>query len=735
MKTDLKSLQDSFESGFALSEGSRIEASTVINMFHNRQWGADQLIALENRGQPKETFNIIKLMTRTLQGYYATVVNKAVVEPKGYQDVTKATMLNDALKNVYEATEFDIVDDDIKMFGMLTGVFASYTSIKPSGVTDMFGRNEYKIEIEALNTEELIFDSASRKRDRSDSRANHRFRWMSEDAVKEEFGKNQATIDKLEEYSNHVSIDEAEYTYRYETEFVGKYTVDNMYLVVHTVAKTNKGLESVFWCGDIELSRTIIDYRDGLNPYTLVNLQNSNKAEYYGIFREVIEAQKAVNQALVQLQLLVNSNKVIVETDAVDDIDTFTDAVARVNGIIEVDDIKGVLIVNMSQDVLNQYTIIDNAFKRIKDVLGINDAMLGQAMASDSGRKVKLQKNTGLATLRYLTGPLELFHKRQAQLIVGLISQYYTAHQVLRVTDEITGTRFMEINTPLILPKLPPELASLVAQGMPIQYAFEAMITGQLSPEVQSAMQRDQQLQQAGAEHQQIMQVEQQQHKQMQTALVMQGKSPENMEFMPSTPAPPPANTVATMEPKDISQVIESSPQAMKNQKLQVKPEGMQLPDDLTYVYDEMMDPITGKPMKDKQGNILLIPVSTDDSKIDIKAYDITISPSSYDDEDEKAQLMMETVLSGQIGQFAQTVSPQHYAKMISLSIQTAKTKFSPEIAQMFNEMAMQLGANPQFEAYVREMSAGAPQQPEGGGQPGSKTMKLPQNTNEMREQ
>jgi hypothetical protein len=706
-------------------------------MYHNRQWSPEQILVLEGRGQPKETFNVIKLMTRTLIGYYATVVNQAVVEPRTYNDITKATIMNDALKTVYERTEFDMVDDDIKMFGMLSGLFISYTSVRASGKQDIFGRNEYELHIEDVNPEEVVIDPLSRKRDYSDARGIHRFKWVSEDEIKKVFGKNQATIDKLDEYANHVNIDEAEYTYRYDNEFVGKYKIDNMYLVVHSVIEG----ESIFWCGDVELSRTKLPYS---NPYRVTRLQKSNREEYYGIFREVIEPQKAINQALIQIQLLVNSNKVLVEDGAVEDIDEFSKLVSRVNAVLPVEDLQGIRIENMSQDIAQQYEIINNAFNRIQKVLGINDYMLGESFAADSGRKVKLQKNTGSMTLRYLTAPLEVFHKSQADLVVELISKYFTAHQVLRVTDDITGNRFVEINKPLMLPMLPPQLQQLVAMGLPVEYAYEALLTGHLNPMVQQALQAQQQWQQ----HSQAYQQEQQQLAQMQNQMQMQmvnsrmsGKAPALNGSIP----PPGPNPMEKLPKIDISKVIEKSPKAQINKAMSKKkpdaPEGM------TYLYEEMINPVTGEPETDKDGNILLIPQADEGTKIDLKEWDIVIKPSSYDDEDEKAQLMMEVMLNGPIGQFAMNVSPAYYAKMVSLNTQTMKTKNSPEIAKLFNDMAMQLGQNPEFEAYIRQMSAGVNPEQQGqmqddgnggmippgqqGGGPMSSGLKLPQNTNE----
>jgi len=298
-----------------------------------------------------------------------------------------------------------------------------------------------------------------------------------------------------------------------------------------------------------------------------------------------------------------------------------------------------------------------------------------------------------------------------------------------------------------LMPKLPPQLQQLVAQGMPIEYAFEAMLTGQMNPMVQQAMQQDQQLQQANQQYQQQAMQASQAQNQMQMQMVndkMSGEAP-----MPQLPPPPPqANNMATLPTIDMNEVVEGTPKAKINKAMQVK--RPQAPEGLTYLYEEMLNPITGEPEKDKDGNIYLMPVMQEGSKLDIKEYDIIIRPSTFDDEDEKAQLMMEVLLNGPSGQFVMNASPAYYAKMVSLNVQSLKTKHSPEIAQMFNEIAQNLGANPEFEAYMRTVASGVdPSADQGGnattddgnggtlppggmgGGPQSSTLKLPQNTNE----
>ncbi len=135
---------------------------------------------------------------------------------------------------------------------------------------------------------------------------------------------------------------------------------------------------------------------------------------------------------------MANTQKAFVENDAVEDMAEFTDAFNRVNAVIPVEDLNGIKIENLTRDVLDQYTIIDRALDRIQKVLGINDSFLGQAFASDSGRKVKLQQNQTVMAMNPVTNRISQFYRLLGWDMINLFKQYYNTNQVIRITDPVT---------------------------------------------------------------------------------------------------------------------------------------------------------------------------------------------------------------------------------------------------------------------------------------------------------
>lgn len=602
MKIDIETLRDTFQIGYDAYLDSKEEANKVEDLYHNRHYNQDQLDILANRGQPAETFNIVKLFARQLMGYYSTIINTVKVNPVQYSDIDLATMLNDVANQVMRDNSFDAEGEAIKLDGFLSGLFCSYIDVKETGKTDDFGRKLYKITMEHVPSSQIILDPMSTRADYKDARFIHRFKWVDKESMIKSFSKYK--VDKLEAYYNFLEVSDADFEFKYGERFQGIYKQHDNYLLVHTIMEDDKGdTWSIYWSDKEMLTKKKITYKEVKNPYRVTKLNNSDKVEHYGVFREVIESQNAINQALVQVQLMANSSKALVQNGAVDDIVKFTELFNRVNAVIPVNTLAGIDIKNLNNDIIQQYTIIDKAFDRIQRVLGINDSFLGMAYASDSGRKVKLQQNATMVALRYITTKLELYYKMVGWDIVNLVKQYYTANQVIRIADEAVGTRWLELNKPIMLPN---------SRG------------------------------------------------------------------------------------------------------------------ELEVVWDEDIDPATGEPTKDEYGNIIMVPLNDSRTDITFTEVDLEITTSSYNDEDEKNQLFLETVLNGNTGQALMTVNPAGFFKAASLSAKSVKSKYSQDISTILENTAAMLTPQPQMQAQLGNASDVSSQQ-----SPMSATLKLPQNTNE----
>ena len=578
MKPTIENLKDTFKISYEAFESSRKEALNVLDLYHNRQYTSEQLNVLELRGQPKETFNIIKLFGRMLLGYYSTIVNNVKVNPAKEDSIITASVLQDTTDYVFRTNNFASEGDKIKLDCILTGLMCSYTGVVATGEVDEFGRPKYGIRINHVPSLEIAIDPMSKLDDYSDARYIHRFKWVAEEEVDKLFGKGKR--EKIDAYYNHLEIDEAEFAYTYKNEFHGRYKRHDNYLIVHTVMMDKDKTWSTYWSGEEILSKEEVTYKEVKNPYRVQKLNTSNKVEFYGMFREVTETQNAINQALLKIQLMVNTQKAFVEDGAVANLAEFSDQFNRVNAIIPVKDLAGIKIENLTREVIDQYTVIDKALDRVQRVLSINDSFLGMAYASDSGAKVRLQQNASVVAQRYSTSKVEQFYRLLGWDIVNLIKQYFTAHDIIRVSDNYQGDKWVELNKPLQIP------------------------TGHIDPQT----------------------------------------------GVPQT----------------------------------------------RMVFEEVLNPASGEPVKDKENNIVLAPIPTLETDIAFSKADIEIDAVSFNDDDERNQVLLEQFINGPLGNILSQVNPAGYFQAGSLSVKNIKSKYSPELSKILDDTAAMMSAQQQ---------------------------------------
>ena len=443
-------LKETFQYSLDTYEKSQIEAQECRDMMTNRHYTHEQIAVLNSRGQPVETFNIVLMMTRALMGYLGKVQNRPEIKSRNNEAIDVATALNDYVGYTLDNNDFESVKRKFILDGLTSGLMIAYMDVIKTGAQDDYGRDIHDIKINYAPSYQCALDPMSKLDDHSDARFFHRFKWISQDNFIQLYGKTK--LDKATEGRNFTDRVEADKNYTENSfGYSGIYKAHEKYLVVHSIIRDRNGkYYSVQWHDEIILTRKEITFKDAKNPYIAVKVNDQlDIDEFYGPFREVVESQKAINQALIQIQLLINTSKAFVEEGAVESIDKFKEAFNRVNAVVEVEDLSGIKLEDMSRDILNQYTAIDKALQRIQLVLGVNDSFLGNAFASDSGRKVQIQANHSAGMLSYITGKVEIMMKRIGLQGVHLAKQYVSAEQVIRTTDHFVGDRYFKINEPV----------------------------------------------------------------------------------------------------------------------------------------------------------------------------------------------------------------------------------------------------------------------------------------------
>lgn len=448
----LMACRDAYKVSEEAYRDSILEGKEVINLYHNRQYTALQLAKIAENGQPAETFNVIKMMTNAIIGYMETITTSINVEPRYMSSATSALLLDDVVDYVLDKNDFEAINKRLKLDGILTGLMVCYEEVVDTGKTDDYGRPIIEIKLSHIPSWQIRIDPMSNLDDYSDADFINHFKWIREEKLIEMFGAEKIKV--LTEYHNFLDGDtEADYERQYKKGHeTGRYKQVDNYLIVKTVIKFKGKMWSVIWSDETILEQKEVSLNTNRFPFRVVKISLSDVAEYYGPLRDITETQKAINQALLQIQLLINTSKAFVEDNAVTNLDEFKELFQRVNAVVPVLDLQGIKIEDMSRDVQAQYAIIDQALIRIKAVLGINDSFLGQAFASDSGRKVALQSSSTASQLTMTTARVDFLFKMIGQDIVNLIQQFYKAEQIFRIADPLNAEHYVEINSPIKMP-------------------------------------------------------------------------------------------------------------------------------------------------------------------------------------------------------------------------------------------------------------------------------------------
>ena len=463
--TDLSSLFDSFKLSYENFEYSRKENERSRDYYHNRHYSTEQMDIFRRRNQPPETFNVIKSFADLLLGYYSSVVNAVKITPQQESDTLTARLLHDVVQYTLDYNRFSSQADKMKLEGILTGLMCVYYDVVETGKYDEFNRPILRIRITPIETRNVAIDPLSKEYDYSDARFIHHFEWVSEERIRDvliKSGKSEKKIDeiirRMPETYNHLREEDSEFYKEFNEYYFNGYNERyDLFLLVHSCVETselNKNGEkkrySVYWIHGEILDKVEITRKELKFPYRVQRIHSTDKVEYYGIFRSVLETQDTINQALARLQLIANSTKVIIEDNAVENPAQFEESINRVNSVIQVKSLNKIRIENQTKDVVELYAIIDKAYDRIKQVLGINDAFLGVGFAGDSGKKVKLLQNASLLALRFLTIRMEEMYRNIGTDLTSLIKETYTATEAIKITDDDTGDRWIKLNQPLM---------------------------------------------------------------------------------------------------------------------------------------------------------------------------------------------------------------------------------------------------------------------------------------------
>jgi hypothetical protein len=422
-QTRLNYLRDIFDEAKELNEFSHLEAREAYEYERGNQLPDDVKSILAQRGQPSRWENIYKSISNKIGGMKSMTKQEITAFPRRLVDRDKADTISKTLRAFQDSTEWwthkSRADRDLRLAGL------SIIEVKLKVIDEFDDEGVQLKEIEYLHIPilESYIDMYSNSPDFSDMRYFHHSRLMDSIHLKKLFPNAKLS------YSNKYDMIRVTKTwYRYDGE-----------------------IRCAIW-SDTELLEDIQSPYSNLNrfPIAIRKMYYSHRKEYYGMFRDVKPFQDSINNTMLRIINMLGSSKLLVESDAVDNISEFQDHYGLDNSITEVR--AGALKENKIKDISQNapiaqlMNIVQDARARAEQVIGLNSEALGNAVNRMSGYAIENRQNAGLVGLQEfmdISGYLDI---DIAEISIKMLEEHFSAEQTLIISDTDGQRRQIFIN-------------------------------------------------------------------------------------------------------------------------------------------------------------------------------------------------------------------------------------------------------------------------------------------------
>ncbi len=472
---DVGDLVRMFEESEDATYEARKEAERDRDYLDNKQLTSAELATLRQRGQPPHIDNRIK----TKIDYLVGVEKQQRVDPKAMPRTPKheadADGATEALRYVAEEQDYDNKRSGAWRNMLVEGSCGIRVYVEPSKFsqqpdlmnTTAMTQQEFDIKIGRIAWDRMFYDPHSAEPDFSDAGYLGLVLWMDHSDALAMYRDNPDAETILETTLSSAPSE----------------TYDDKPKHNHWADKKRKRVRICqIWIkkGDdwhyAEYTKGGI-LKAGPSPYkddkgnadcelffqsAYVDRDNNR----YGLVREMISLQDAINKRGSKSLHLINVHQTIYEDGAIDDIDKFRKEKARPDGTMKVAPgalRDGRIITETRTDLADAHFKLMQDAKNSIDLKGPNATEMGDKTGGSnaaSGRAIIASQQGGMTQIGDLMDSLRHLDKRVYRAIWARIRQYWTAEKWIRVTDDEENVKWLGMN-------VDPQQVDMLAQQNP----------------------------------------------------------------------------------------------------------------------------------------------------------------------------------------------------------------------------------------------------------------------------
>lgn len=189
-------------------------------------------------------------------------------------------------------------------------------------------------------------------------------------------------------------------------------------------------------------------YRHNSFPFTpLWGYRRGRDGLPYGMIRKLRDIQADINKRASKALAILSSNKVIIEEGSVDDIDEFTEEVARPDAVLVYKKNSQKPDISADRDLAaGHLQLMQQSIAMIQQTSGVTDELLGRRTNASSGIAIQARQDQGsLATSKFFDN-LRFGNQVQGEKQLSLMEQYFTDQKQFRITNSRGTPEYITIN-------------------------------------------------------------------------------------------------------------------------------------------------------------------------------------------------------------------------------------------------------------------------------------------------
>jgi len=345
------------ESNIAFKK-SKETAKKVTSYIKGDQLPPEVIELLNFREQPLMWENIFKKIDAKISGLKIT--SKQEIQAVGRQrgvDKQRANLITNILKTVQDSTQFWANKKRSDLELRTSGLSIIETIVKNTHTKDMLGKYIRELRHYHIPFLQSYIDPYAINPDYSDMRYFHKERFLIKQQLYKFFAKEK--VDRLKEYQKEPENSYSTYKTN-NTEYSKRVKIYYSWYKKWDFKSKSDVIYYCIWGDDVILENKKSPYKLKRFPISIRRVDEidySNPADVRGFYYNLLPIQDRINNCHLRAIHMLGSNKLLFESDAVDDAEEFIDAYSEDNPAIEVR--SGAITQNKIKDI-KQYTEISS---------------------------------------------------------------------------------------------------------------------------------------------------------------------------------------------------------------------------------------------------------------------------------------------------------------------------------------------------------------------------------------